>query len=73
MHFSALILAALPLAASAWKLELFENFNQVGLIYELSGTFDHDCHNLPQTAKNRARSYRWNSDGLAADNCEVIV
>ena len=73
MHFSALILSAAPMFTSAWKLELFERVNQVALIYELSGTADHDCHNLPMSARNKARSYRWNSDGFAWDNCEVIV
>ena len=73
MRFSAFIFAAAPMFASAWKLELFEKEDQVGLIYELGGTRRHNCHNLPNSAKNRALSYRWNSDGSAWDNCEVVV
>lgn len=73
MRLSAFIIATVPIFASAWKLELFENVNQVGLIYELSGSADHNCHNLPASARNRARSYRWDSNGVLLDECEVVV
>jgi hypothetical protein len=73
MRCLAVLFTTVPFLAMAWKLELFEKNNQDGLIYELSGSADHNCHNLPNSAKNRALSYRWNSDGVAFDNCEVVV
>lgn len=74
MRFTAILLAAAPAVISAWKLELFENANQSGaLIYELEGTFDQECVNLPISARNRARSYLWDSDGILLDNCAVVM
>jgi len=73
MRFTALLVAVLPTLASAWKVELFESRNQVGLIYELSGSADHKCHDLPKSAQNRARSYRWASRGVLLDHCSLIL
>ena len=65
--------AATTRIASAWHLQLYSDAEYKNIIVDRSGTLGQPCKNLNVRVDNSASSMKWNADGLAWSECEIVL